>query len=145
MKYCDECGSTERLQTHHILYQPPFPQVLCTKCHQEKHNGQYTGPPKGFSKRKILLERWEKKFDSMNLFDLETMKVAKFLKRKEGATRRELVEAAKTGQIKNVGVKEVLDRIGYLIGTELTYRIQGVFRLSKQGQDWYEMWNIGNR
>jgi len=81
----------------------------------------------------------------MNLFDLETMRVAKFLKHKEGATRRELVEAAKTGQIKNVGVKEVLDRIGYLIGTELACRVQGVFKLSKQGQDWYEMWNIGDR
>ena len=47
--YCEECGSTDRLEAHHILYWSESPKdrinvnngaCLCHKCHTKEHEGE---------------------------------------------------------------------------------------------------------
>lgn len=35
---CEVCGAVDRVQKHHILYQPEFIQQLCVDCHLQAHN-----------------------------------------------------------------------------------------------------------
>ena len=46
--YCESCGSTKKLEAHHILEKSKFPHLihdinngkcLCMKCHRKLHNG----------------------------------------------------------------------------------------------------------
>lgn len=34
---CKYCGSTEKLVRHHISYEPEIIEIVCVKCHVEKH------------------------------------------------------------------------------------------------------------
>lgn len=42
-KTCEECGSLDDLQEHHISYDPEIKQVLCVTCHKRKHPGHGVG------------------------------------------------------------------------------------------------------
>ena len=37
MQKCELCGATERLQRHHISYEPEITQLLCVNCHRDVH------------------------------------------------------------------------------------------------------------
>ena len=50
---CELCGVVEKLQTHHISYDPEITEILCQLCHQEQHEGHGVGLPIG----------WNPKFD----------------------------------------------------------------------------------
>jgi len=36
-RICSCCGSDERLEKHHVKYNPPIIQILCKECHTELH------------------------------------------------------------------------------------------------------------
>lgn len=39
---CEICGSTEKLERHHLDYnQPLLVNTLCLKCHRQIHSGRY--------------------------------------------------------------------------------------------------------
>jgi len=46
---CEECGSIENLQKHHVSYDPEEIQILCNVCHFNFH-GHGVGKPSGYGK-----------------------------------------------------------------------------------------------
>lgn len=74
MQRCEICGATEKIQRHHISYEPEIIQLLCVDCHRAVHN-HGVGNAKG----------WTTKLFGFLKTDAEILF-------KEGATNEEVAE-----------------------------------------------------